>query len=310
MQYFPPDRSYASLPELYSAALNVIQDSVVCDGISIFELSDDGGSLEVAATRTFDRDLLEGLELDAGTGIAGRAAVEGRGEIANRVQSDPDFFARADRQLHFETRSVLCCPMRHRGRTVGVIELVNKVGGKGFETSELDSAQAVADAAAANWGTGGPATRVGPGRDVFYELTRMLRKVVDVEGISVFTLDEDAAKLRLRFCDTAHRTRLESVKLAVGEGVAGAAASERRSLLVPDVRQEPRFFRGADEASRFSTRSIVAVPVPDGERLLAVLELVNARGSEPFTERDRGVLVEIAAELAVRLRRLADATAP
>ncbi len=303
MQYFPPDRSFASLPELYSAALNVIQDSVVCDGISIFELSADGASLEIAATRTFDRDLLEGLELEAGKGIAGRAAAEGRGAIANNVRSDPDFFARPDRQLHFETRSLMCCPMRHRDRTVGVIELVNKVDGGDFEPAELDSAQAVADAAAANW-------EADPGRDVFYELTRMLRKIVDVEGVSVFTLDEDAAKLRLRFCDTAHKTRLEGVKLAVGEGVAGAAASERRSLLVPDVAEEPRFFPGADEESRFSTRSIVAAPVPDGERLLAVVELVNARGSEPFTERDRAVLVKIAAELAVRLRRLADAAAP
>ena len=81
----------------------------------------------------------------------------------------------------------------------------------------------------------------------------------------------------------------------------------RAGLRVVDVSEEPRFYPGADEKSRFSTRSIVAAPVPDGERLLAVLELVNARGSEPFTERDRQILVAIAAELAVRLRRLASA---
>ena len=99
VQYFSPDQGFSSLPELYSETLNVIQDSVVCDGISIFEPSADGASLEVAATRTFDRDLLEGLELDAGKGIAGRAAAEGRGVIANNVRSDPDFFARLDQAI-------------------------------------------------------------------------------------------------------------------------------------------------------------------------------------------------------------------
>ncbi len=308
MQYFPIDGAWETLPALYDETLNVIQDAVMCDGISIFELSEDGQTLEFVATRTIARDLLKGLTLRLGTGIAGRAAAKGKGVISNSVVSHPDFFALPDHALRFKTRAVLCCPMRHGGRVVGVIELVNKVDGEDFTEAELESAQALADGGAAYWHSGGAAPweseASGERRETFYELTRMLRKIVDVEGISLFTLDESGESLHLRFSDTTRKTALLGVKLALDQGVAGAVASERRSLVVPDVHREPRFFEGVDAVSMFSTHSIVAVPVDDGGQLLAVLELVNARGSESFTEADRKVLERIAAELSERMVRI------
>jgi GAF domain-containing protein len=296
VRYFPAERTSATLPELYDAALDVIQDAIMCDGISIFELADDGRSLEFVATRTFARDLLKGLELPLGTGLAGRCAAEGRGLVSNRAHSHPDFFAVPDQSLAFRTRSVLCSPMRHGGELVGVIELVNKVDRGDFVEGELRSVEALAAGAAANW-------RGAGSREAFYELTRMLRKIVDVEGVSIFTLEEGGENLVLRFSDTTRKTDLVGTKLGLDQGVAAAVARGREPLLVPDVDREPRFFEGVDAVSMFATRSIAAAPVLFGERLLAVVELVNGRGGEAFTERDLGVLRRIAAELAERMHR-------
>ena len=296
MQYFPFDATYGTLPELYDETLNVIQDSVMCDGISIFELSTDGGSLVFAATRTLARDLLKGLTLRVGTGIVGKAAQQSKGVISNRVVSHPDFYALPDQALRFKTRSVLCCPMRYAGQVVGVIELVNKSDRRDFVDDELESTQALADGAAANW-----RNRDDLRRETFYELTRMLRKIVDVEGISLFLADETGENLNLCFSDTTRKTELAGVKLSLDQGVAGAVAREHKPLLVPDVHQESRFFEGVDAVSMFSTHSIVAVPVLDVDRLLGVLELVNARGSESFSERDVKVLQSIAAQMSVRM---------
>lgn len=298
MEYFPFDQTYDTLPELYDETLNVIQDAVMCDGISIFELSKDKAELEFAATRTFARDLLKGLTLAVGTGIVGIAAAQSQGVISNRVASHPDFFALPDQTLHFQTRSILCCPMRYADRVVGVIELVNKANREDFVDEELASAQALADGVAAYWRSESSTSR----RETFYELTRMLRKIVDVEGISLFTLAQGAEDLHLRFSDTTRKTDLRGVKLELGQGVAGTVASERKPLLVPNVHQESRFFEGVDAVSMFSTHSIVAVPVLEGSRLDAVVELVNARGSESFTEEDVSILARIATELAQRTR--------
>lgn len=302
MQYFDPDTTFRTLPELYDEALNAIQDSVMCDGISIFELSADGAALRFAATRTFTRDLLKGLTLAVGTGIVGIAAAEAKGQLSNRVVSHPDFFNLPDEALRFKTRSAICCPMRAAGEVVGVIELVNKADRQDFTEAELESAQALADGAAAYWRSEESFAR----RETFYELTRMLRKIVDVEGVSLFTMDDAGENLHLRFSDTTRKTDLVGVSMSVDQGVAGAVARERRSLLVPNVHQEPRFFAGVDAQSMFSTHSIAAVPVLDGSRLLAVVELVNGRGSESFSERDVKVLEAIAEQMGDRMRLLAD----
>ena len=80
------------------------------------------------------------------------------------------------------------------------------------------------------------------------------------------------------------------IRLQPGQGIAGAAAVSRTSINVPDVRKDPRFFAGADEKSRFETRSILAVPLVDKDNLVGVLELLNKQGGGPFTAADLHVM--------------------
>jgi len=296
MKYFAEKR-HTSLAELYDEALTVTQDAIMADGISIFELSASGATLEFVATKTIARDLLKGLKLRIGTGIVGQAAASAQGVISNDVSANPDFFALPDQALKFRTKSVLCCPMRHAGEVIGAIELINKVDGTPFVLSELRSTQAVADGVAPNWRSEARASR----RETFHELGALLRRVVEVEGISVFTIDAQRENLHLRFSDTARKIHLKGAKLNVHQGVAGQVAREGKSVLVEDVHQEPRFFKGVDAVSMFSTKSIIAVPVASGRRVLGVLEVVNARGSEPFHAGDLRILEEIAAELAGKM---------
>ena len=70
---------------------------------------------------------------------------------------------------------------------------------------------------------------------------------------------------------------------------------------MPDVDDEPRFYKGVDAVSFFKTYSLAAVPIVERRRLLGVLEVVNARGSESFTDADLAVLGRIAEELAPRM---------
>lgn len=83
------------------------------------------------------------------------------------------------------------------------------------------------------------------------------------------------------------------VRIAMGKGVCGTAASTRRSILVPDVEAFPGHI-ACDAASR----SELVVPLLAGDRLLGVLDLdspVLAR----FDEADR-VGCEALAAIVVR----------
>ena len=87
------------------------------------------------------------------------------------------------------------------------------------------------------------------------------------------------------------------VRIALGKGVCGTAAAERRSVLVPDVEAFPGHI-ACDAASR----SELVVPLLIGDALLGVLDLdspVLAR----FDEADRAGCELLARVIARHMRR-------
>lgn len=92
------------------------------------------------------------------------------------------------------------------------------------------------------------------------------------------------------------------VRIALGSGVCGAAAAQRRTLVVPDVLEFPGHI-ACDPASR----SEIVVPLIAGGALLGVLDLDSPRVAR-FDEADaRGL--ESLAELFVRSIRETSALA-
>ncbi len=80
------------------------------------------------------------------------------------------------------------------------------------------------------------------------------------------------------------------VRLTLEQGIAGATARERRSFNVTDAQSDPRFFRDADEASQFDTRTLLATPMLDRGELVGVLEVLNKVDGGTFTDFDMRVM--------------------
>ena len=72
-----------------------------------------------------------------GEGVAGWVAQSGKPTMVNDTSKDPRFATRFDSQTHFQTRSILAAPLVSRGRTIGVVEIINRAGG-GFTQQDLD----------------------------------------------------------------------------------------------------------------------------------------------------------------------------
>lgn len=88
-----------------------------------------------AALGVKGRDV-SGFRLKLGEGVAGWVAQTGRPTIVNDTARDPRFTDRVDSRTQFQTRSILCAPLVSRGRTIGVLEIINKLGGR-FTRSDL-----------------------------------------------------------------------------------------------------------------------------------------------------------------------------
>jgi diguanylate cyclase (GGDEF)-like protein len=72
-----------------------------------------------------------------GEGIAGWVAETGKPTIVNDVSRDPRFSGKFDVKTQFRTRSILCAPLISRGRTIGVVEIINRLGGR-FTQADLE----------------------------------------------------------------------------------------------------------------------------------------------------------------------------
>ena len=110
------------LHEILQAAMQIIRAE---DG-SVLLLDEQTDELAFAVVHGDIEGELRGYRIGVDVGIAGWVASEGQTVIANDPHRDWRFSSQIDEAFGFVTRSLLCVPMVTRGKTVGVIELLNK----------------------------------------------------------------------------------------------------------------------------------------------------------------------------------------
>jgi signal transduction histidine kinase len=71
-------------------------------------------------------------------GIAGWVATRGVPLMINDVHNDPRFSPLVDARTGFLTKSVVCVPIQIRGKTIGVLEALNKRSEVGFDPEDLN----------------------------------------------------------------------------------------------------------------------------------------------------------------------------
>jgi len=85
------------------------------------------------------------------------------------------------------------------------------------------------------------------------------------------------------------------VRIPIAQGLCGAAARERRTIVVDDVREDPRYL-----ACSLETRSEIVVPIVDPRG--RVVGEIDIDSDEPaaFGSQDRALVETAAAALAAR----------
>ncbi len=87
------------------------------------------------------------FRLQLGQGIAGWVAEHGEPLLVDDVREDPRYYAKIGEAIGFESRSILCVPLKLRDRVIGVIEVINKLGRGGdtrFSQHDLEMLTALA----------------------------------------------------------------------------------------------------------------------------------------------------------------------
>ncbi|MBI5886508.1 MAG: sensor domain-containing diguanylate cyclase [Deltaproteobacteria bacterium] len=167
-------------------------------------------------------------------------------------------------------------------------------------TGELENRQRLAQLAAFN--------EIGKALASSLDLREILGIVMDKISVllqpknwSLLLLDDKTNELYFEIIIGKGAEKIKDIRLKLGEGIAGWVAREMKPLLVADVSKDPRFSKKADDASKFTTRSIVCVPLANRGRCHGVIELINKVEDGRFGEEDLVLLTTLADYTAIAI---------
>lgn len=125
----------------------------------------------------------------------------------------------------------------------------------------------------------------------------ILADVVPSESAAVLLVDLDRNALRFSAATGPYAERARTLLVPLGVGIAGFAVSTGRSIIVQDAETDPRRFAEADQATGYTTRSMLAAALVDADgRVLGCIELINS--PEPFLDWHLDAACSIASALA------------
>lgn len=128
--------------------LDIALEAAPSEAASLFLRAGRKGELVLVAARGRVGERVKGLRLGPGQGLAGACLADGRTIAVTDAARDARHEAGVDRALGFQTRSLLAVPVPPGPGPRGVLELINRQGGGGFERHEIELAERVARAAA------------------------------------------------------------------------------------------------------------------------------------------------------------------
>jgi phosphoserine phosphatase len=131
-----------------------------------------------------------------------------------------------------------------------------------------------------------------------------LRDLLDADRATVFEFDEKTQEL---FTQVAHGIGSgdapKVIRIPMSAGIAGAAATTRRIVNIPDAYEDARFNRAIDQKTGYRTRTILAIPLLDHDgHLVGVAQVLNRREGT-FDRADEELATGLAANAAVAMRR-------
>lgn len=148
------------------------------------------------------------------------------------------------------------------------------------------------------WGTVGKQVLSAHTLDeVLTMIIQAINQEINVESGSVLLREWDSEQLYFAKILRGDAQHFSSLRIKVGQGIAGWVCETGKSLIVDDTAKDTRWYSGVDRITGFQTRSIVCVPLIADAQTIGVIELLN-KVDGSFTRNDLRLLEAIATQVA------------
>ncbi len=135
MRSLEPFFDAPALKTLLASSVEMVAEVMEARNVSIMFFNEDGTELQIRAAHGVDPETVARARVKTGASIAGWVAQTSEHLLVNDIESDRRF--RRMNHPQYETKSLLCVPLRISGETVGVVNVSSKSTGLPFDADDL-----------------------------------------------------------------------------------------------------------------------------------------------------------------------------
>lgn len=322
------------LDDLLELILSKLTELVEADRATLYLLDEVKKEL---VSRLVVGDKVRSIRMKLGHGIPGMVALTGKAIRIRDAYADPQFERDWDVLTGYRTKSMLVAPLKnHLGRTIGVIQVLNKQGGHEFTSEDEAILSALSTQAAVAidnsrlflsliqknkqlLDTTEQLERKLQDLSLLFELERRTARATTIEELAVAVLgqcaqaceargaglllsEEESGDLVEYVLDCKNPLELKRIPVKTREGFLGAAMTEEDILTVAKAETDPRFNPQIEGDFGFPVRSVLAVPLEGESSPLGAMGLFTHEGGGAFDEADVSLLRLVSANVSTAVR--------
>jgi signal transduction histidine kinase len=322
------------IDDLLELILGRLTDLLEADRSTLYLLDESAGEL---VSRIVVGHEVRSIRLKVGHGIAGTVAKTGKPIRIRDAYRDPRFEPEWDLLTGFRTTSMLAAPLKnHLGRTIGVIQVLNKRTADEFTFEDEAILSALSTQAAVAIDNSRLflsltqknrqllETKVQlehrvKDLEILFELERSTARAASVEelctaallaaanatearGASILLAEDGSGDLVQYVCDAESSNKLDRFGIKSGEGFLAHAMVRGTPVRVPNALSSPDYNPRVEGRFSFPVESVAALALEGDGAPLGALGVFTKRGGRAFSDQDASLLALVTANVSTAVR--------
>jgi diguanylate cyclase (GGDEF)-like protein len=136
---------------------------------------------------------------------------------------------------------------------------------------------------------------------VYHSVLARFSEILKAERSSLMILNEESNELALEAALGAYSEQMGSIRVKLGDGIAGAVLAAGTPLVVRDVETDERVPR--QRPGRYKSKSFISYPITLGQRKVGVINLTERTDGIPYENEDLSLLELMSPHLALIIDR-------
>ncbi|MFC1606938.1 HD domain-containing phosphohydrolase [Candidatus Latescibacterota bacterium] len=133
----------------------------------------------------------------------------------------------------------------------------------------------------------------GDSKQLLERLTNLAAETMNCEAASIMLKNDRENVLEFVVATGEKSGRIETLKIPIGEGIAGWVAQYGKPQIVNDTSNDDRFTGMVDKESGFETKQILAMPMFVEDDIIGVLEVINSKDDRQMSDNDVRILGDV-----------------